>query len=204
MLGCFQRCTPLTWKKLLHARFHDGDRGLAPGAGDAGAGAAARPASASSQRAKAEAAHRKVMARREAESKVRACYFRFAGNCDVRAFMQALGYDMAASKDASQAAAFRTAVQVSILSLWHDGASLMACWMAHTLFTLCSQEIAQAVFMTERSLGGRHLEPCLLAQIAQTSRHQFMSQDKQILAEAAISKLQEWLAEVQKDGVMAN
>ena len=74
---------------------------------------AARPASASSQRAKAEAAHRKVMARREAESKVRACYFRFAGNCDVAAFMQALGYDMAHSKDASPAALFYAAVKVS-------------------------------------------------------------------------------------------
>ncbi len=71
-----------------------------------------RPASASSQRAKAEAAHRKVMARREAESKVRACYFRFAGNCDVAAFMHALGYDMAASKDTSLAALFDAAVQV--------------------------------------------------------------------------------------------
>ena len=28
-----------------------------------------------------------------------------------------------------------------------------------------------------------------------------MSQDKQFLAEATISKLQEWLAEVQKEGV---
>ena len=75
---------------------------------------AARPASASSQRAKAEAAHRKVIARREAESKVRACYFRFAGNCDVAAFMHALGYDMAASKDASPAARFDAAVQVCL------------------------------------------------------------------------------------------
>ena len=74
---------------------------------------AARPAGASSQRAKAEAAHRKVMARREAESKVRACYFRFAGNCDVAAFMQALGYDMAASRAAAPAELFQAAVQVS-------------------------------------------------------------------------------------------
>ena len=47
-----------------------------------------RPKSASSQRAKAEAAHRKVMARREAESTVRASYFRFAGNSDVASFMR--------------------------------------------------------------------------------------------------------------------
>lgn len=74
----------------------------------------ARPGSASSQRAKAEAAHRKVIARREAESKVRACYFRFAGNCDVVAFMQMLGFDTTASKDASTPALFNAAVQVSI------------------------------------------------------------------------------------------
>lgn len=55
-----------------------------------------------------------MIARREAQSKVRACYFRFAGNCDVVAFMQALGFDMAASKDASTPALFNAAVQVSI------------------------------------------------------------------------------------------
>ena len=38
-------------------------------------------------------------------------------------------------------------------------------------------------------------------QVAQKSRQQSMSQDKQFLAEATISKLQEWLAEVQKEGV---
>ena len=84
------------------------------GQADEEAAKAARPASASSQRAKAEAAHRKVIARKEAESKVRACYFRFAGNCDVAAFMHALGYDMIASKDAAPAALFHAAVQVSV------------------------------------------------------------------------------------------
>ena len=71
-----------------------------------------RPKSASSQRAKAEAAHRKVMARKEAESTVRASYFRCAGSSDVAFFMRALGYDMAASKDASLPALFHAAVQV--------------------------------------------------------------------------------------------
>ena len=85
---------------------------------------AVRPKSASSQRAKAEAAHRKVMARREAESTVRASYFRFAGNGDVAAFMRALGYDMPASKDASPPALFHAAVQVRTRSLsayWASG-----------------------------------------------------------------------------------
>ena len=54
------------------------------------------------------------MARREAESKVRACYYRFAGNWDVAAFMQALGYDMAASRAANPAELFHAAVQVSL------------------------------------------------------------------------------------------
>lgn len=58
-----------------------------------------------------------MMARREAESKVRACYFRFAGNCDVVAFMQALGYDVASSKDVSPAQLFHAAVQVSAMLL---------------------------------------------------------------------------------------
>ena len=52
------------------------------------------------------------MARKEAESTVRASYFRFAGNRDVASFMQALGYDMPASKDASPPALFNAAVQV--------------------------------------------------------------------------------------------
>ena len=73
---------------------------------------AVRPKSASSQRAKAEAAHRKVMARKEAESTVRASYFRCAGSSDVTFFMRALGYDMPASKDASLPALFHAAVQV--------------------------------------------------------------------------------------------
>ena len=73
------------------------------------------PGTASSQRAKAEAAHRKVMAHREADSKVHASYFRFASNCDVAAFMHSLGYEMTASKDASTATLFHTAVQVSPL-----------------------------------------------------------------------------------------
>ena len=78
--------------------------------------ATVRPKSASSQRAKAEAAHRKVMARREAESIVRALYFRFAGNSDVVSFMRALGYDMPPSKDASPPALFHAAVQVRATS----------------------------------------------------------------------------------------
>ena len=52
------------------------------------------------------------MARKEAESTVRASYFRFAGNSDVASFMRWLGYDMPASKDASPPALFRAAVQV--------------------------------------------------------------------------------------------
>ena len=36
-------------------------------------------------------------------------------------------------------------------------------------------------------------------QVAQSSRQQSLSQDKQMLAEATISKLQEWLSELQKD-----
>lgn len=71
------------------------------------------PGTASTQRAKAEAAHRKVMAHREADSKVRASYFRFASNCDVAAFMHSLGYEMTSSKDACTATLFHTAVQVS-------------------------------------------------------------------------------------------
>ena len=35
-------------------------------------------------------------------------------------------------------------------------------------------------------------------QVAQCSRQQSMSQDKQMLAEATITKLQEWLSELQK------
>ncbi len=38
-----------------------------------------------------------------------------------------------------------------------------------------------------------------MVQVAQTSKQQSMSQDKQFLAEATVSKLQEWLAEVQKE-----
>ena len=83
-----------------------------------------RPKSASSQRAKAEAAHRKVMARREAESVVRASYFRFAGSSEVVSFMRVLGYDMPASKDASLPARFHAAVQVRASSpsgFWASG-----------------------------------------------------------------------------------
>ena len=36
-------------------------------------------------------------------------------------------------------------------------------------------------------------------QVAQSSRRQSMSQDKQMLAEATITKLQEWLSQLQKD-----
>ena len=52
------------------------------------------------------------MARREAESTVRASYFRFAGNSDVASFMRWLGYDMPVSKDPSPPALFHAAVQV--------------------------------------------------------------------------------------------
>ena len=36
-------------------------------------------------------------------------------------------------------------------------------------------------------------------QVAQSSRRQSMSQDKQMLAEATVRKLQEWLSKLQKD-----
>ena len=38
-------------------------------------------------------------------------------------------------------------------------------------------------------------------QVAQSSRRQSMSQDKQMLAEATITKLQEWLSQLQKDAL---
>ena len=45
----------------------------------------------------------------------------------------------------------------------------------------------------------QHQRYGLVVQVAQTSKQQSMSQDKQFLAEATVSKLQEWLAEVQKE-----
>ena len=122
-----------------------------------------RPKSASSQRAKAEAAHRKVMARREAESTVRASYFRFAGSSDVPSFMRALGYDMPASAGASLPALFHAAVQVRSTSLsdswpsevllkdltnsrtlhqswWHTVTKRLLCWICWRFLVKCDEE----------------------------------------------------------------
>lgn len=196
-----------------------------------------RPKSASSQRAKAEAAHRKVMARREAESTVRASYFRFAGNSDVASFMRWLGYDTPASKDASLPALFHAAVQVrnqvtrdfsspGVLlkdlmysSTYHASSTVayvakrLLCWMSWQFLrehaeagTQCAGLIYSQWYWRHSSMlnvihtqdKAAHQGECGV-QVAQSSRRESMSQDKQMLAEATITKLQEWLSQLQKD-----
>ncbi|CAL8464396.1 g3931 [Coccomyxa elongata] len=80
---------------------------------------------AAAARSRAEAAHRREMQRKEAEDRVRAAYFRYAGNHDVAAFMRALGFEMPAQPssriDASPLQLANKAIEVLQSGKQRDG-----------------------------------------------------------------------------------